>query len=83
MRPTQTPSWCEERADSVLAAELGPASWRLLVGGSPLAFVQMILGGGKPLAMQSMEADEERTMLVSVGSMDHFGATLVGSGRFE
>lgn len=41
-----------------------------------LAFVQIILGGGKPLAIQWMLVDEARTTFVSLGSIVHFGATL-------
>lgn len=46
-----------------------------------VALVQMILGGGKPLAMQSTLAEEPRTTLESDGSMDHLGATGGGGGR--
>lgn len=42
---------------------------------SELAFVQIIRGGGKPLATQSILMENPRTMLVSVGSIDHLGAT--------
>lgn len=39
------------------------------------ALVQMMRGKGKPVAMQSMLAEEARTTLVSAGSSDHLGAT--------
>lgn len=44
--------------------------------GDEAAFVQTIRGGGKPLAIQSMLAELPRTTFASVGSIDHFGATL-------
>lgn len=45
--------------------------------GSPAALVQMIRGGGKPAAMQSMLIEVPRMILVSLGSMDQRGATVV------
>lgn len=86
LKPTQVPRWCADALDpgaslvwsAAGACWLAPAS-----GGSPLALVQMILGGGKPLAMQSMLAELPRTMLVSVGSIAHLGATGSGASGSE